>query len=58
MLMFIYVFSTQDRDKLLLKNYNLLKSDERNNIYVFENNNQLVFDNADMKFVFSDMLTF
>lgn len=58
MLMFIYVFSTQDRDKLLSKNYNLLKSDERNNIYVFENNNQLVFDNADMKFVFSDMLTF
>lgn len=58
MLMFIYVFSTQDRDKLLSKNYNLLKSDGRNNIYVFENNNQLVFDNADMKFVFSDMLTF
>ena len=58
MFMFIYVFSTQDRDKLLSKNYNLLKSDERNNIYVFENNNQLVFDNADMKFVFSDMLTF
>jgi len=56
--MFIYVFSTQDRDKLLSKNYNLLKSDERNNIYVFENNNQLVFDNTDMKFVFSDMLTF
>lgn len=58
MFMFIYVFSTQDRDKLLSKNYNLLKSDERNNIYVFENNNQLVFDNSDMKFVFSDMLTF
>lgn len=58
MFMFIYVFSTQDRDRLLSKNYNLLKSDERNNIYVFENNNQLVFDNADMKFVFSDMLTF
>lgn len=58
MFMFIYVFSTQDRDKLLSKNYNLLKSDERNNIYVFENNNQLVFDNADMKFVFSDTLTF
>lgn len=56
--MFIYVFSTQDRDKLLSKNYNLLKSDERNNIYVFENNNQLVFDNTDMKFVFSDTLTF
>lgn len=56
--MFIYVFSIEDRDNLISKNYNLIKSDERNNVYVFDNNDQLVFDNTNMKFVYSDILTF
>lgn len=56
--MFIYVFSKEDRDSLLLKNYNLLKADERNNIYIFENSNQLTFNKSDMTFVISNTLTF
>lgn len=56
--MFIYVFSTNDRDYLLDKNYNLLKSDTRNNIYIFENGNQINFEETNIKFVFSNILTF
>lgn len=57
--MFIYVFSIEDRDKLLAKNYTLLKSDESNGIFIFENSNQLAFGETDIeKYVFSDTLTF
>ncbi|MCQ2052336.1 MAG: hypothetical protein MJZ03_00100 [archaeon] len=57
--MFIYVFSIEDRDKLLAKNYTLLKSDESNGIFIFENSNQLTFGETDIeKYVFSDTLTF
>ena len=56
--MFIYVFSIQDRDTLLSKGYKLLKSDEKNNIYIFANNDQFTFGETDMKFVFSNTLTF
>ena len=58
MIMFVYVFSTNDRDYLLSKNYNLLKSDTRNNIYIFENSNHINFEETNVKFVFSDVLTF
>lgn len=56
--MFIYVFSKKDRDYLLDLNYLLLKSDESNDVYVFDNDNQLSFESTDMKFVYSDILTF
>lgn len=55
---FIYVFSIKDRDSLLSRGYEVIKSDELNNVYVFENNNQLNFSFDDEKsFVFSNTLT-
>lgn len=40
---FIYVFSTAARDRLIKAGYTLLKSDEINNAYIFENNPKIVF---------------
>lgn len=54
---FIYVFSSGDRDKLLSQGFNLLKSDETQNVYVFVGNDDLKFSD-DIAFVFSDTLTF
>lgn len=56
--MFIYVFSETDKNSLLSQGYRLLKQDERNGYYVFENSDQLTFGDTNMKFVFSDTLTF
>lgn len=58
---FIYVFDTGARDKLLFANYQLLKADEQQNIFVFENKETHAFaaNNADdFVFVLSDTLTF
>lgn len=55
---FLYVFTRQDRDKLLLQNYTLLKSDETSEIYIFENNGELRFDKNGVDAVLSDVLTF
>jgi len=55
---FLYVFTQQDRDKLLLQNYALLKSDEAKYIYIFENNGELHFDMNSVVAVPSDILTF
>lgn len=54
---FIYVFSSGDRDKLLSQGFNLLKSDETQNVYVFVGNDDLKLSD-DIAFVFSDTLTF
>ena len=56
--MFIYVFSSEDRDKLISKGYKLISSNERTNVYAFENDNQLTFGEPGVKFCFSDTLTF
>ena len=40
---FIYVFDKQARDMLLADGFHLLKSDERNEIYVFVNQEQFIF---------------
>lgn len=55
---FIYVFSEKLKDVLLINEYKLLKSDTKNNIYVFENKSEmkLSFDKTD--YVLSDTLTF
>lgn len=58
---FIYVFNMNVRDRLLAANYKLLKADENQNIYVFENRETLIFSETsteDLKFVISDTLTF
>lgn len=55
---FIYVFSSRDKSDLLSKNYNLLKSDDTNEIYVFEAKEQMQFELKGIDFVQSDVLTF
>lgn len=55
---FLYVFTPQDRDKLLLQNYVLLKSDEAKNVYVFENSEELCFNCDEIDAVQTDILTF
>ena len=55
---FLYVFSEDDRDGLLARGYTLLKSDEKNEVYVFANQTEMSFCIADISFVRSDTLTF
>ena len=55
---FIYVFSKSARDRLLAANYNLLKSDEQNEVYVFANQMDMTFALADISFIRSNTLTF
>lgn len=56
---FIYVFSEEDRDKLLGFGFLLLKNDLRNSVFVFKSNDDLKFDLFTVKnFVESNTLTF
>ena len=55
---FLYVFNKEARDRLLSANYTLLKSDEKNEIYVFANQTDMTFALADISFIRSDTLTF
>ncbi len=55
---FIYVFSEEERDKLLAMGLPLLKRDERTHTYIFENTSGDAFDESSAVFVFSDVLTF
>ncbi len=55
---FIYVYSADARDKLLAANYILMKSDERNKIYVFLNEDKLSFAELDVSYILSDTMTF
>lgn len=55
---FIYVFSKDERDKLLSLNYKMLKADEVKNTYVFLNKEQQNFSADDFKFALSNTLTF
>lgn len=58
---FVYVFDINMRDKLLSANYRLLKSDGKQNIFIFENKGTLSFESNDKRnknFIFSDTLTF
>lgn len=54
---FVYVFSQEDRKKLLSMGLELIKSDETQHVYVFVGNDNLNFSD-DIAFVFSDTLTF
>ena len=55
---FLYVFTRQARDSLLAANYVLLKSDEKNDVYVFANKADMNFDFANISLIRSDTLTF
>lgn len=55
---FLYVFSKDNRDLLIAAGYTLLKSDDKNDLYVFVNQANLIFDLADINFVRSNVLTF
>lgn len=55
---FIYVMNEIDRDTLTAFGYKLLKADEAQHIYTFENQKELKFDLSEMEIVFSDTLTF
>ena len=55
---FLYVFNKEARDRLLEANYTLLKSDEKNETYVFANQMDMTFALADISFIRSNTLTF
>lgn len=55
---FIYVFGKEGRDILLSKHYELLKSDDAKQIYVFVNKREQNFACDDMTYALSDTLTF
>lgn len=55
---FLYVFDAEARDELLASGFELLKSDKKNDIYVFANRMDMAFELADISFVRSNTLTF
>lgn len=55
---FLYVFNKEARDRLLEANYTLLKSDEKNEIYVFANQMDMTFALADISYIRSNTLSF
>lgn len=55
---FIYVFSKDARDSLLAAGFLLLKSDDRNETYIFENNTSLSFALDKISTIKSNTLTF
>lgn len=55
---FIYAFDVDTRDKLLSRGCKLIKSDERRNIFVFENKEQCTFEANSFAVVFSNTITF
>jgi hypothetical protein len=55
---FIYVFDKKSRDVLLADGFHLLKSDEKNDVYVFVNQEQFTFKYSEMKYCLSNILSF
>ena len=55
---FLYVFSKEARDSLIAANYALLKSDDRNCIYVFSNKMDMTFSMAGIPCMRSTTLAF
>ena len=55
---FVYVFDKESRNKLIDLGYQLVKEDPKNFIYVFENKNNIVFEENQIQAVFSNTLTF
>lgn len=55
---FIYVFTKESFNKLSKIGFRILKADENNSIYVFENKQELSFELSNDKFLCSNTLTF
>ena len=56
---FIYVFQEEAKDALEKRNLKLIKYDERNKLWVFENQNNNSFEfELDFPFVLSNTLSF
>lgn len=55
---FLYVFDKESRDHLLAHNFRLLRSDKKNDVYVFANRTDMAFEVADIYVVRSNTLTF
>lgn len=55
---FIYVFNKETSDMLISQGFNLVKSDKKNKIYVFENSPNKKFTFSKKDFTFSNTLTF
>ena len=55
---FIYVFDADAKNKLLEMQFMMLKSDDKNNVYIFVNDDNKNFVVEDIPYVISDTLTF
>lgn len=55
---FIYVFDVKDRDTLLKLGYELMASDDKKNVFIFENSDMLKFNRSDVVAAESDVLVF
>lgn len=58
---FIYVFSADDKERLIKAGFKLLKTNHKKPIYIFENacnDPQFEFDLSSFKYILSDTLTF
>ena len=55
---FIYVFDADAKNKLLEMQFMVLKSDDKNNVYIFVNDDNKNFVVDDIPYVISDTLTF
>lgn len=55
---FIYVFSSDARDKMLASGFVLLKEDTDNSVFIFKADSTLTFALGDASFVMSDTLSF
>lgn len=56
--MFIYVMDTESKDILVNRGFELLKTDDRQTVWVFVNKPELTFDAIDIPCIVSDVLTF
>ena len=61
---FIYVMREADRDKMLELGYRLIKGDEKNSVWAFDNDGRMNFSSgeevskAGISYILSDVLTF
>lgn len=55
---FIYVFDADAKNKLLEMQFMMLKSDDKNNVYIFVNDDNENFAVDDIPYMISDTLTF
>lgn len=56
--MFVYVFDLEDKQALLDRGYELIKADDKNGVYVFNNDDQLKFSDLNINYVLNNTMTF